>query len=59
MKRIITFIRCAILRWNISSTERYMAACERDGIMDTQTLRIWRRQMAADRVRLAMLEVEV
>jgi hypothetical protein len=43
------------LRWNIESAEVYMAECERDGIMDSQTLRHWRDCMAAERCELATL----
>lgn len=53
---ILRRVRAAVLRWNIASAEQYIAACERDGIMGTATLRAWRDQLAADRVALALLE---
>jgi hypothetical protein len=54
--RSIRWVRCAWLRWQIRSTERYIAACVADGILDGLSMREFRRQLDAMRVRLAMLE---
>jgi hypothetical protein len=56
LRRAWLHLQAANLRWNISSCEAYMAACERDGIMETDTLRYWRDAMAAERVELATIE---
>lgn len=56
LRRLLNCLHAAWLRWSIDSTEQYMLACARDGIMDSDTLRHWRAQLAADRVRLALLE---
>jgi hypothetical protein len=55
-RALLRHAQAAMLRWSISSTEQYMAAATRDGILDSHTLRHWRLQMQADRVRLARLE---
>jgi hypothetical protein len=53
------YIKAAHLRWNIDSAEAYMLACERDGIMDSVTLRYWRDHLAAERVELATLHARI
>lgn len=53
------YLRCAMLAWNIDSAERYMLECERDGIMDSVTLRYWRDHLAAERVELATLHARI
>ena len=52
-------LRAAVLAWNVDSTEQYMAACERDGILEGETLAAWRRQLGADRVALAVIEAQL
>lgn len=47
------------LLWSISSTEAYMLAAERDGILEGRTLRAWRDRMAADRVEVALIEARL
>lgn len=49
----------AVLMWNIDSTEQYMLACERDGIMDTATLRHWRTHLQHERAELAVLNAQL
>jgi hypothetical protein len=44
------------LRFDIDSAEQWIAACERDGITSTDTMRYQRRVVQALRVRLALLE---
>lgn len=55
-RRLWLHLQRAVLLWNTNSTEQYMAACERDGIMDGETIRAWRAHLCAERVRLAVLE---
>ena len=48
---------CAlVLRYQIHETECYLRACERDGLTDSLSLRDFRNQLAAMRVRLIDLE---
>lgn len=57
--RLWLHLQAGLLRWNISSTEQYMLACERDGILASDTLRYWHRLLQEDRVRLALLEARL
>lgn len=41
------------LRWCIWEAESYIAACARDGLTDSLSLREFRGQVEADQVRLA------
>ena len=51
--------RCAWLRWTIWETEGYLAACARDGLVDSLSLREFRGQLCAMRVQLAVLEARI
>lgn len=55
-RRLARWLHAAWLRWHITSTEQYIAACKRDGIFGTDTLRHWQAQLDAYRVRLALVE---
>lgn len=46
----------AALRYVTESNGRYIEQCAADGIMDSASLRESRKQLAADHVRLALLE---
>lgn len=46
----------AALRYVIESNGRYIERCAAEGLMDSASLREARRQLAADHVRLALLE---
>ena len=59
LMRLWLYIRAAHLQWNIDSAESYMWECERDGIMDSVTLRYWRDHLAAERVQLATLHARI
>ena len=56
LARLSRWVRCTALRWQIRSTEEYVADCEFDGVLDTNSLREFRRQLEIDRCRLAQLE---
>ena len=58
-RRVQLHLKRAMLLWNIDSTEQYMHACERDGIMDTATLRYWREHLQVERTRLAVVEAQL
>ena len=48
---------CAlVLRWQIWETECYLRDCEREGLTDSLSLRDFRAQLCAMRVRLIDLE---
>lgn len=47
--------RC-MLRYQISSSERYLALCEREGITEGRTISEWRYQLQEQRRQLAALE---
>lgn len=49
----------AMLLWDISSTQQYLMAAERDGIMDTQTVRHWRAYLQDRQTRLMVLEARL
>lgn len=49
----------AMALWDISSTEQYMLAAERDGIMDTNTVRYWRAYLQARRAHAMVLEARM
>jgi hypothetical protein len=49
-------VRIAVLRWQIWETEHYLRDCEREGIADSLSLRDFRNQLAAMRVRLIDLQ---
>jgi hypothetical protein len=53
--RVSIEVRILALLWNISSAERYLAACARDGLVDSLMLSEWRRQLEIDRAQLAIL----
>lgn len=59
LARLWLHLKAANLRWSIDSTEQYMAACQRDGILEGETLRSWRLQMQADRVELSLIEARL
>ena len=59
LTRLYLHARRLWLLWCIDSTEAYMAACERDGILEGATLRHWRDCMAADRVQVALIEAQL
>lgn len=59
IRALVLRLRRVSLRWSITSTEQYMAAAARDGILDSHTLRAWRDHLAADRVRLALIEARL
>lgn len=44
------------LRWTIYEAETYLLACARDGLTDSLSLREFRAQIDADRVRLADIQ---
>ena len=56
IRRAITLARVAWLRWVLQCNEDYMRGCARAGIADTASMREWRRQAAATRVQIALLE---
>lgn len=49
-------IRAGWLRWQISATEQYLRDCERDGIVDSLSIREFRLCIEEMRVELALLE---
>ncbi len=44
------------LRWTIWEAESHLRSCETDGLIDSYNLRECRAQIAADRVRLYLLQ---
>ena len=52
--RIARAVRVVWLKWEISSTEQWMRYAERDGVMDSLSLRYMQRQLEVMRVRLAI-----
>lgn len=52
-------LRCLWLHWTIYETEGYLAACARDGLTDSLSLREFRAQVCAMRVQLALLEARI
>ena len=55
-RRVLVEARILITRWNIHATERYLAACRVDGLIDSLAIREWRRELEADRVQLVILK---
>ena len=49
--------RC-VLRFKISSSERYLALCESEGIADGKSIKEWRFQLQEQRRQLAALEAQ-
>lgn len=47
--------RC-VLRFKISSSERYLATCEAEGITQGRSIDEWKRQLAEQRMQLDLLE---
>lgn len=56
MKRFFLWVRKAALRYEISSAEQWVRACERDGIFDSYSVREVSKQIDVCRVKLAILE---
>lgn len=56
---LLMHLQRAMLLWDISSTEQYLQAAERDGIMDTQTVRLWRSYLQDRHTRLLVLEARM
>jgi hypothetical protein len=56
VQRLVLEVRILVLRWNIDSTEQWLAECAADGLVDSLSLRHFRMQLQADRVQLAQLE---
>lgn len=54
--RLYRLLAALILRWQIWETEHYLRDCEREGLTDSLSLRDFRNQLAAMRVRLIDLE---
>lgn len=54
--RLTRAIQRAWLRWHIAELTTYLRACERDGLVDSLSLRHWRGQLAALEVRLIALQ---
>jgi hypothetical protein len=52
--RLTRAVRVAWLRWEINSTEQWMRYAERDGVLDSMSLRYMQRQLEVMRVRLAI-----
>lgn len=48
-------VQAGLVRWEIVETERYLRACERDGLVDSLSLRDFRGQLQALRIRLSDL----
>lgn len=53
------YLQTLWIRWEIASTEDYIALCEREGIFDTVTLRYWRDSLGALRCELAALQAQL
>lgn len=56
MKRIARRLLALWVRYQIHETEQYLRACERDGLIDSLSLRDFRAQLSALRVRRITLE---
>lgn len=54
--RLWRLLLALIVRWQIWETEHYLRDCEREGLTDSLSLRDFRNQLAAMRVRLIDLE---
>lgn len=49
-------LRIALLRWMLAADEAYIRECAEEGLLDSLSLRAWRDQTQATRVRIALLE---
>ena len=56
LPRLVRAVSRLVLRYKINETERWIRACEDDGILDSITLREIRADLCAMRVQLALLE---
>ena len=57
-RRVSRFLRAAWHSWCIDSNERWVRECERDGILDSNSLRAVRLDTQGHRVALALIEAE-
>jgi hypothetical protein len=56
MSRIFRRLQALWVAYQIHETEQYLRACERDGLVDSLSLRDFRAQLSALRVRRITLE---
>ncbi len=52
-------IKRLFVRWTLWETEAYLAACARDGLTDSLSLREFRGQCSSMRVQLALLDARI
>jgi hypothetical protein len=55
-RRVWIAVQIAFIRWRIASDEAYLAELAREGITAGANLQAWRDELAAQRVKLAVLE---
>jgi hypothetical protein len=56
LQRLWRLVRIAWLRWQISTTEQWLAQLQRDGIINSLSVREFHKQVEAMRVELAIVE---
>jgi len=56
LRRLWRTARALLLRYQIHETEAYLRACERDGLVNSLSLRQFRWDLASMRCRLALLK---